>query len=62
MRLLALFGFLLLLAAGAWADEIARLPDGEYAFEDAMDDGTPVCVRIGVSGSRMHIDFTGTLE
>ncbi len=47
-------------AAAKVADEIARLPDGEYAFEDAMDDGTPVCVRIGVSGSQMHVDFSGT--
>jgi 5-oxoprolinase (ATP-hydrolysing) len=47
-------------AAVKVADEITALRDGEYAFEDAMDDGTPVCVRIGVDGSRMRVDFAGT--
>jgi len=48
-------------AAGATvAREIARLGDGDYAFADALDDGTPVCVRLSVRGERMRIDFTGT--
>ena len=48
-------------AAGAKvAREIARLGDGEHAFEDALDDGTPVCVRLTVAGERMRIDFSGT--
>ncbi len=47
-------------AAAKVAREIARLPDGEHVFEDAMDDGTPVCVRLGVRGERMRIDFAGT--
>ena len=48
-------------AAGARvAREIARLGDGEHAFADALDDGTPVCVRLTVAGERMRIDFTGT--
>jgi len=40
--------------------EIARLPDGEHAFRDALDDGTPVCVSLQVRGERMTIDFAGT--
>ncbi len=47
-------------AAAKVAREIGRLPDGEYRFEDAMDDGTPVCVTLNISGERMRIDFTGT--
>ncbi len=48
-------------AAGAKvAHEIARLGDGEYAFADALDDGTPVCARLSVRGERMRIDFSGT--
>lgn len=40
--------------------EIARLPDGEHAFADALDDGTPVCVTLRVRGDAMSIDFEGT--
>jgi 5-oxoprolinase (ATP-hydrolysing) len=48
-------------AAGAKvAREIARLGEGEHAFADRLDDGTPVCVRLTVRGERMRIDFTGT--
>jgi len=47
-------------AAAQVAAEIARLDDGRYSFEDALDDGTPICVAIRVQGDRMHIDFTGT--
>ena len=48
-------------AAGAKVSrEIDRLPDGEHRFEDRMDDGTPVAVRLQVSGGRMRIDFAGT--
>ena len=42
------------------AREIARLPDGVHAFRDCMDDGTPICVRVEIAGSRMAIDFAGT--
>jgi 5-oxoprolinase (ATP-hydrolysing) len=51
------------LQAGAAAQvsrEIARLGDGEHAFADALDDGTPVCVRLSVRGGRMRIDFSGS--
>ncbi|RMH41698.1 MAG: 5-oxoprolinase [Deltaproteobacteria bacterium] len=47
-------------AAAEVATEIAALPDGDHAFEDALDDGTPICVRISVSGDRMTVDFSGT--
>jgi 5-oxoprolinase (ATP-hydrolysing) len=47
-------------AAAQVAREIARLGDGERVFADALDDGTPVCVRLLVRGERMRIDFTGT--
>jgi 5-oxoprolinase (ATP-hydrolysing) len=47
-------------AAGKVAREIGRLPDGVHAFRDRMDDGTPIAVRIEVSGERMTIDFAGT--
>ncbi|MCP5068610.1 MAG: 5-oxoprolinase [bacterium] len=48
-------------AAGAKvAHEIGRLPDGEHRFEDALDDGTPVCVTLDVRGEKLTIDFEGT--
>ncbi len=47
-------------AAGKVAREIGRLPDGVHHFADCMDDGTPVCVRLTVDGTRMQIDFEGT--
>jgi N-methylhydantoinase B len=48
--------------------EIARLPDGEYAFEDHIDDDgfgsgpIPIRVRITISGDELSADFTGTSE
>lgn len=47
-------------AAAAVAEEIARMPDGSHAFEDALDDGTPIRVTLHVQGSRLTVDFTGT--
>ena len=47
-------------AAGKVAREIGALPDGVYAFEDRMDDGTPICVTLTIRGDRMTIDFKGT--
>jgi 5-oxoprolinase (ATP-hydrolysing) len=48
-------------AAGAKvAREIARLGEGEHAFADRLDDGTPVCVRLTVRDGHMRIDFAGT--
>ena len=42
------------------ACEIEKLPDGLHIFEDQMDDGTPVKVRVEVRGDRMDVDFSGT--
>ena len=45
---------------------IARLPDGVYAYEDAMEgDGQsefdiPIRARIEVAGERMRVDFSGS--
>jgi 5-oxoprolinase (ATP-hydrolysing) len=47
-------------AAGKVAHEIAKLPGGEHRFEDRLDDGTPIRVRLAVAGERMLVDFTGT--
>jgi 5-oxoprolinase (ATP-hydrolysing) len=51
------------------AQELSRFPPGEHRFEDALDDGTPICVRLWIEPSRvstdplparMRIDFEGT--
>ncbi|MFP6639782.1 MAG: hydantoinase B/oxoprolinase family protein, partial [Myxococcota bacterium] len=42
------------------AREIGKLADGAHRFDDQMDDGTPVRVRVDVRGDRMHVDFSGT--
>jgi 5-oxoprolinase (ATP-hydrolysing) len=47
-------------AAAKVAEEIARLADGAYVFEDALDDGTPIRVALRVDGASMCVDFTGT--
>ncbi|MCP4003319.1 MAG: 5-oxoprolinase [bacterium] len=47
-------------AAAKVAEEIGRLDDGEHRFEDALDDGTPIAVRLSVRGESMKIDFAGT--
>ena len=40
--------------------EIERLGDGEHAFADALDDGTPIVASLRVSGRTMRVDFSGT--
>jgi len=47
-------------AAAKVAAEIAKLPDGEHYFADALDDGTPICVTLRVRGDALEIDFAGT--
>ncbi|MGD8514640.1 MAG: hydantoinase B/oxoprolinase family protein [Granulosicoccaceae bacterium] len=48
------------------SDALADLPDGDYRFEDFMDDDgqgnedLPIRVRLKVSGHTIHVDFTGT--
>ena len=47
-------------AAARVAREIARLPDGDHTFRDALDDGTPIVATLRVRGARMTVDFSGT--
>jgi 5-oxoprolinase (ATP-hydrolysing) len=47
-------------AAAEVAAQISRLPDGDHHFTDFLDDGTPIAVRMRVSGSDLDIDFAGT--
>jgi 5-oxoprolinase (ATP-hydrolysing) len=47
-------------AAVAVGEAIARLPDGVHTFEDALDEGHEIVVRVEIAGERMTIDFTGT--
>jgi N-methylhydantoinase B len=48
--------------------EIGKLPDGSYTFEDCLDDDgstddpLPIKVRVDISGEDMKVDFTGTAE
>jgi len=47
-------------------EAIRRIPDGEYRFEDAMDDDgqgsgpLPIVVTLTVAGDRARVDFGGT--
>ncbi len=57
-------------AADKVSRELARFGEGEHRFEDALDDGTPICVRLEIEhdapsdarapSARMTIDFEGT--
>jgi 5-oxoprolinase (ATP-hydrolysing) len=47
-------------AAAKVSEAIARLPDGTHRFEDALDDGTPICVTLQIRGDHMIVDFAGT--
>jgi len=49
-------------AAAKVAREIGELEDGCHRFQDRLDDGTPICVRLQVEGRRMTVDFEGTGE
>jgi len=39
---------------------LSQMKDGTYQAEEALDDGTPICVRVSVSGENVEIDFTGS--
>jgi 5-oxoprolinase (ATP-hydrolysing) len=39
---------------------IQAIDDGEYHFEDALDDGAPICVTVTVTGEAMCVDFAGS--
>jgi N-methylhydantoinase B/oxoprolinase/acetone carboxylase alpha subunit len=47
-------------AADLTARAISDLPDGEHRFEDRLDDGARIAVKVTVNGRAMEIDFTGT--
>ncbi|MDD9827761.1 MAG: hydantoinase B/oxoprolinase family protein [Deltaproteobacteria bacterium] len=48
-------------AAGAKVSrEIAKLGDGERAFEDRLDDGAALRVQLRVQGGRLRLDFSGS--
>jgi len=47
-------------AAELTARAIEGLPDGEHSFEDRLDDGARIAVRVTVRGGAMEIDFAGT--
>jgi 5-oxoprolinase (ATP-hydrolysing) len=47
-------------AAGLAGAALARLPGGIYEAAERLDDGSPLVVRITISGDRAAIDFTGT--
>jgi 5-oxoprolinase (ATP-hydrolysing) len=63
-RVLAQMGRLRANAARQVREALGRLPAGEHTFEDSLDDGTPVKVRITLGGAAdgvaAVIDFTGT--
>jgi 5-oxoprolinase (ATP-hydrolysing) len=39
---------------------LRRLADRDYDFEDALDDGSPIRVRIGIRADQATVDFAGT--
>jgi 5-oxoprolinase (ATP-hydrolysing) len=39
---------------------LAAIPDGEYRFTDHLDEGSPIAVRIAITGDAAVVDFTGT--
>jgi 5-oxoprolinase (ATP-hydrolysing) len=43
-------------------DAISAYPNGTRTFDDQLDDGRKVCVRIEVEDDKMHIDFSGTSD
>ncbi len=47
-------------AAEAMEELLRELPDGAFAAEDRMDDGTRLAVSVVVAGSRATVDFDGT--
>jgi N-methylhydantoinase B len=63
------YGLALLDYADAFMSRaIAAIPDGEYAFEDVMDDDgvtgvpVPIRVRIRISGNRATVDLTDSAD
>ncbi|HXX69277.1 MAG TPA: hydantoinase B/oxoprolinase family protein [Polyangiaceae bacterium] len=57
---LAYMGYLQDEAEAAVAEAIARLTPGDHEFRDALDDGSPVGVRISVRADRLTLDFSAS--
>jgi 5-oxoprolinase (ATP-hydrolysing) len=47
-------------AAEATRELLAELPQGTHRFEDALDDGSPVVVRVEIGEGEAVFDFSGT--
>ena len=64
--LLATFDDILAYTEGIVREEIARLPDGTYSFDDYIDDDgfgsgpIRISARVEIQGDRLHVDFEGT--
>jgi 5-oxoprolinase (ATP-hydrolysing) len=41
-------------------EALSRIPDGSYKAREFLDDGSPLCVRLAVSGDGVEIDFAGS--
>jgi 5-oxoprolinase (ATP-hydrolysing) len=41
-------------------DALRSIKDGVYEAEEALDDGSPLCVRITIDGDGAAVDFTGS--
>ncbi len=48
------------LAADSVLAALRELPDGTHAFEDHLDDGSPVRVTARLNGGRLALDFNGS--
>ena len=64
--LLATFDDILDYTEGIVREEIARIPDGTYSFDDYIDDDgfgsgpIRISARVDIEGDRLHVDFDGT--
>ena len=47
-------------AAERLSEALVRFGDGVYQAQERLDDGTPLAVRLEITGGRAHIDFTGS--
>jgi 5-oxoprolinase (ATP-hydrolysing) len=47
-------------AASAMRSVLRELPQGEHSFEDFLDDGARIAVKVTIQGERVIVDFTGT--
>ncbi|MBX3418015.1 MAG: hydantoinase B/oxoprolinase family protein [Pirellulaceae bacterium] len=58
----AYMGFLLDAAERQVRAALLNIPDGDYRFQDAMDNGKRIFVAIAKTSDRLRIDFSGTDE